>query len=70
MISAVIDRFEEERAVLLVGDEEKELVLPSTALPNGLQEGDYVRLEISYDAEKTEAAREEAAALLRELQGE
>ena len=65
---AVIDRFEDDMAVLLVGSAEKKVVFPAEELPEGLQEGDYIRLDISFDEEATRAAREEAAALLRDLQ--
>ena len=68
MAMAVIDRFEEDKAVLLVGSAEKNVVFPAEELPEGLQEGDYIRLDISFDEEATRAAREEAAALLRDLQ--
>ena len=68
MAMAVIDRFEEDKAVLLVGSAEKKVVFPAEELPEGLQEGDYIRLDISFDEEATRAAREEAAALLRDLQ--
>ena len=68
MAMAVIDRFEEDKAVLLVGSAEKKVVFPAEELPEGLQQGDYIRLDISFDEEATRAAREEAAALLRDLQ--
>lgn len=68
MAMAVIDRFEEDKVVLLVGSAEKKVVFPAEELPEGLQEGDYIRLDISFDEEATRAAREEAAALLRDLQ--
>ena len=68
MAMAVIDRFEEDKAVLLVGSAEKKVVFPAEELPEGLQEGDYIRLDISFDEEATRAAREEAASLLRDLQ--
>lgn len=68
MAFAVIDRFEEDKAVLLVGENERKVIFPSTELPEGLQEGDYIQLEIRYDAERTEAARKEAELLLQDLQ--
>ena len=68
MAMAVIDRFEEDKAVLLVGSAEKKVVFPAEELPEGLQEGDYIRLDISFDEEATRAAREEAAALLLDIQ--
>ncbi len=44
---AVIDRFEESIAVLLVGEGEKVYHIPIEYLPSGLKEGDWVRLTIS-----------------------
>jgi len=70
MAFAVIDRFEADKAVLLVGEEEKKVVFPADELPVGLSEGDYIRWDISFDEERTKEAREEATALLKELKGE
>lgn len=67
MICAVIDRFEEGQAVLLVGEAEKKAVFPRRYLPEGLREGDCVTLEIRFDAVATESARREAEALLEEV---
>ena len=64
----MIDRFEEDKAVLLVGEDEKKVVFPISELPAGLQEGDYIHMDISYDEASTMAARAEAEALLKELQ--
>ena len=68
MISAGLDRLEEDKAVLLVGEEEKKLVLPAELLPEGIAEGDYVSITIACDEEATRAARAEAEALLQDLQ--
>lgn len=70
MAFAVIDRFEEDKAVLLVGEEEKKVVFPTNELPAGLSEGDYIRWEIFFDEERTKEAREEAEALLQSLKGD
>jgi hypothetical protein len=40
--SAVVDRIVDGQAVLLVGEEETELVVPAGALPDGVGEGDWV----------------------------
>ena len=69
IIGAVIDRFEEDNAVLLVGEDERQAIFPAASLPEGLSEGDYIRMEISYDVKATKAAMEEAARLLDELRG-
>lgn len=50
MLSAVIDRFEEDKAVLLVGDEEIKINFPRKLLDKKLKEGDYITLDIKYDA--------------------
>lgn len=67
MISAVIDRFESEKAVLLLGDDERQVLFPRVYLPDVLGEGDYIKIEITYDKEATEAAEKEANDLLRLL---
>lgn len=68
-IGAVVDRFEDGNAVLLVGKDERQVVFPAESLPGGLSEGDYIRMKISYDAEATNAAMEDAARLLKKLRG-
>lgn len=62
-MKAVIDRFEENKAVLLVGEEEISIVFPKKYLPQDSKEGDYLKLEISYDRELTKQAKLEAEAL-------
>lgn len=66
---AVIDRLEGEKAVLLLGVEEREAVWPRAFLPQEAQEGDVLQLEINCDPEATAAARAEADALLHEILG-
>lgn len=70
MTTAVIDRFEDDKAVLLLGEDEKKVVFPVSELPEGAEEGDYLKIKITYDAEATAAAAEEAARLLKELEEE
>lgn len=70
MAFAVIDRFEGEKAVLLVGEAEKEAVFPKSELPEEAAEGDYLKIDITIDHAATEAAMQEAAELLKELKGE
>lgn len=66
MISAYLDRFEEDKAVLLLGDDMKKVNFPRSYLPEGLNEGDYVTISIAYDKETTEAAEEEARKLMED----
>ena len=65
-IQAVVDRFEDDNAILLIGEDDQQAIFPAASLPEGLSEGDYIRMEIS---KATKAAMEEAARLLDELRG-
>lgn len=49
MISAVIDRFEEDKVILLVGEDEQKVVFPKNLLDENLKEGDYLSIDIKYD---------------------
>ena len=46
---AVIDRFEGDLAVLLVGDRERQLVVPIKSLPAGVKEGQWLEVELAGD---------------------
>ena len=69
MTMAVIDRFEGENAVLLVGKNEQQVIFPTSELPKDLNEGDYLRMNISFDAEATKNALNESASLLNKIGG-
>ncbi len=66
-VRAVLDRFEDDKAVLLVGDDERSVNWPRRLLPDGAKEGDVLWLALSVDEEATRAARAEAEELLRDL---
>ncbi|MFO7918425.1 MAG: DUF3006 family protein [Anaerolineae bacterium] len=63
---AVIDRFEEGWAVLLIGEEERRVDVPREELPSGAREGHWLRVEldgeqivgVEIDEEETAQARE------------
>jgi hypothetical protein len=46
---AVIDRFEGDKAVLLVGEEEDRLVVPRSSLPAGAKEGLWLQVDVADD---------------------
>ncbi len=46
---AVIDRFEGDKAVILVGDEEDKLVVPRASLPAGVKEGTWLQVDVADD---------------------
>jgi hypothetical protein len=62
-MQAVIDRFEDKKAVLLVGEDEIPVIFPKKYLPEQIGEGDYIKIEIFYDEEATKKASAEAQAL-------
>jgi len=64
MISGYIDRFEEEYAVILLGEDFAQVDFPRDYLPEDAGEGDYIKIHIERDAAATDAAAAEARALL------
>lgn len=67
-IHAVIDRIEDnEMAVVLIGDDEQtQIDLPVSLLPDGASDGDHLRISITLDA-KTRASMQDR---IRDLQEE
>ena len=69
MMKAVIDRFEGDIAVLILGEEDKHLNVPRKQLPPKSKEGSWLLLDlvggqpqnITLDEKETEAARERIA---------
>ncbi len=66
-ITAVVDRFEGDKAVLLLADETKQVVFPRVCLPSETKEGDYLTVTIEIDEERTREAKAEAESLLADL---
>jgi hypothetical protein len=63
-----VDRIEGNRAVLLLGEDERQsIAIPAEYLPDGAGEGSVLTVSLHYEAEQTEQATEEAAALIRKL---
>jgi len=52
-IKAVIDRFEGEYAVLLVGDQGTHMDVPRELLPGEASEGDWLKINFELDREET-----------------
>ena len=59
--SVVIDRFVEDVAVLHVGPEAFEVVVPRHLLPDGAKEGDWLTWHFEPDGARTVARREALA---------
>jgi hypothetical protein len=62
-----LDRFEEDKAVLLVGEAESSVAWPRALMPKGAGEGDVLWMDLSVDEQATREARTEAEELLRQL---
>lgn len=65
-IRTFLDRLEGDRAVLL-DEDEREAVVPAAWI-SGAHEGQAVTIRLEDDPEREQAALDEAASLLRELQ--
>jgi hypothetical protein len=66
MISAYLDRFEGNCAVLLLGDTMEKVHFPRSFLPPDVSEGDYLAISMERDAAATEAAEDAALELLKD----
>ena len=66
-IQAVVDRFEGNKAVLLVGDDEAQVIWPRKNFPIEVKEGDILFMELAVNKEATAAAKAEAERLLQEI---
>ena len=69
MISAYIDRIEEDKAVMLLGDDYKKLNFPIKYLPKGIGEGDYVTIDIQRDTAKEDEETEDLLDLWQSTKG-
>ena len=65
-VSAIIDRFEGDKVVLVLTDGQH-LVWPADKLSPGLKAGDGVKLIIETDAELTLSQEEKAKSILKQL---
>ncbi len=45
-IKATIDRFDKDKAVLIVGESEDEFIVPRASLPNGVVQGLWLLVEV------------------------
>lgn len=64
--NAVIDRFEGDLAVLLVGELERQVVVARSALPQGSREGHWLQVEFAGDKLVSAAIDEAGTARAKE----
>jgi hypothetical protein len=66
-MQGVIDRFEGQYAVLLVGENEQQLEVPSENLPADAQEGDWLKISFAVDEETTSKQEKKVTNLINKL---
>ncbi len=66
-MKAVIDRFEQSYAVVLVGDEEIRVDIPTKLLPPGTHEGSWLNIRFELDNQGEQHQREKIQGLLNKL---
>ncbi len=66
-MKAVIDRFEGDYAVVLVGESEVKMDVPRTLLPRGSREGSWLTFDLRLDPEGEKRQREKISKLLDKL---
>ena len=64
---AVVDRIENGQAVVLFGDDEIKVDIPVRFLPEGIKEGNILRVEFTIDKEAERKQREKISQLLNSL---
>lgn len=65
MLVFIVDRFEEEQAIIEYGD--KTFSLPRILLPESIHEGDVLIIEIRVDQTATEKRKNETEDLLKDF---
>ncbi len=64
---AVLDRYEGDKGILIFEDDEEVWVISKKKLPDGLKEGDMVRIDINFDAFATLFRRQEVQKKMQRL---
>lgn len=58
-VEGVVDRMEEDYAVIFLGENEKKVSWPKTLLPKGTKEGQILVFNLTIDQEKTKKCEQE-----------
>ncbi|WP_027396324.1 DUF3006 domain-containing protein [Anaerovibrio lipolyticus] len=66
MISGYVDRIEEGLAIILLGEEEYQIEIPCKLLPDDINEGNFIKLDIKKDKQSTQVALKEAMELMED----
>ncbi len=68
-MKAVIDRFEEDKAVIILEPSGQQIVWPKEELPPNAKEGDVILITASIPAGETEERRKESREIIDRLTG-
>lgn len=66
-MKAVVDRFENDLAVILMGDEEQQIIVQKDMLPEGVKEGSWLKINFELDSEGEDNQRIKIQNLLDKL---
>lgn len=66
-MKAVVDRFEDDYAVVLLGEEEIALTVAKECLPPEAREGSWLKVRFEVDWEETKKQEEKVRGLLKKL---
>ena len=66
-MKAVIDRIIDDKAVLLVDDEEIEVIVPIQLLPDGIKEGTWLQVHFQVDQQLTSSRLQTNTDLLKRI---
>lgn len=65
---ALLDRVEDGKGVVLLGEEEREAVdFPMSFLPEGAKEGDILSFKIKLESRRTKEAKEKVKEMIKKL---
>lgn len=66
-MKAVIDRIENDLAILLVGDQEIQVDIPVFLLPDGVKEGSWLTIDMKLDQDSEQQQRKKISGMLEQL---
>ncbi len=66
-MKSIIDRFEGDYAILLVGEDEIQVDFPKELLPPGSKEGSWLNIDMELDPEGEQGQREKIKGMLDRL---
>jgi len=66
-MKAVVDRFENDDAVMFFGNDEQQVIIPRKMLPEGTREGSWLKITFELDSEGENNQRARVQNLLDKL---